>query len=370
MVFNFFKAKRLPDNFAILDFGSSSVRAAIFDSSRYASSGTLSVVGVGCEEYPSGTLVSGIISSIEQFENTAKISLKKASSACGYNPALLISCLSGEFSKAISAKVRIVRKDPETALSVGEWQNYEKKIKETLLIEAENEMAAITGDAESEIVIVEKILTSVIADNIEGLIKIPLGKVVTEVISDYLITFTQKNTLKLMKSVIRSLEKRELFYTSKFVNLVRLLTAGEKNINTIFVNLDGASTDVAVVLGGFLIGVRSFPFGYNFINSDSVSEVADWLSMVSVALSDFEGVKSFPARVTLFGERPKISLVAAQFQSFPWLKKFPLAGNPEIEYLEDKLSLPFIEDKTGKMKEFITLIMLSQSFRDYAQDRT
>lgn len=369
MVFNFFKAKKLPDSFAVLDFGSSSVGAAIFDSSRYTSSGILSVVGVGCEEYPQDTLVSGIISSIEQFRNTAKVSLKKASAACGFNPSLIVTCLSGEFSKAISAKVKIVRKETDKVLSEKEWEGYERKIKETLLLDAESEMAAITGNAESEVVVVESILSSVATDATEGLSKAPLGKIITEIVGDYLITFTQRDTLELMKDVIRNLRKKELFYTSRIANLVRLLTAEDRNLNTIFISLDGTGTDVAVVLGGFLIGVRSIPFGYNFFNVDSGSEVADWISMISVTLSDFEGVKSFPARIILLGERSKTTLVEAVLHSFPWTKKFPFTGRPEIEYLEDKLNLPFVEDKTGKMDEFMMLVMLSQSFRDYAKDR-
>jgi len=370
MVFNFFKAKKLPDNFAVLDFGSSSVGAAIFDSSRYTSSGTLSLVGVGRVEYPQDTLVSGIISSIEQFRNTARASLKKASTDCGFNPSLIVTCLSGEFSKAISAKVKIVRKEAGRTLSEKEWEGYEKKVKETLLSQAESEMAAITGNGESEVVVVENILSSVTADNSEGLTKIPLGEIVNEVVGDYLITFTQKDTQKLMKDVIRNLGKKELFCTSRIVSLVRLLTAEDKNLNTIFINLDGTETDVAVVLGGFLIGVRSIPFGHNYFSPDSGSEVADWLSMVSVALSDFEGVKSFPARIIVLGERSEITLVEVALRSFPWTKKFPFTGSPEIEYLEDKLILPFVEDKTGKIDEFMMLVILSQSFRDYAKDRT
>lgn len=369
MVFNFFKVKKLPDNFAILDFGSSSVGAAIFDSSRYTSSGTLSLVGVGREEYPQNTLISGIISSIEQFRNTAKISLKKASADCGFNPTLIVTCLSGEFSKAISVKVRVVRKETDKILSENEWGGFEKKVKETLLAEAESEMVAITGNVESEVVVVERILSSIIADNSEDLNKIPFGKIVTEVIGDYLITFTQKDTLKLMKDTIRNLGKKELFYTSRVVSLVRLLTAEDKSLNAIIINLDGASTDVAVVLGGSLIGVRSIPFGYNSFSSDPKVEISDWVAMVTVALSDFEGVKLFPARIIATGERSKIALVEVVLHSFPWTKKFPFTGSPEIEYLEDNLNLLFVEDKTGKMNEFMMLVMLSQSFRDYAKDR-
>ncbi len=369
MVFNFFKASSLPGNFAILDFGSSSVGAAIFDSSRYTSSGTLSLVGVSRVEYSQNTIVSGIILNIEQFRNTAKISLKKASTDCGFNPSLIVTCLSGEFSKAVSAKVRIIRKETDKILSENEWKGFEKKVEETLLSEAQSEMAAITGNVESEVAVVENILSSVTADNSEDLTNIPLGKIVTEVVGNYLITFTQKGTLKLMKETIRNLGKKEFFCTSRIVCFVRLLTAEDKSLNTIIINLDGASTDVAVVLGGSLIGVRSIPFGYNYFNPDSTDEIVDWMAMISIALSDFEGVKLFPARITVVGERSKIALVEAVLRSFPWAKKFPFTGSPEIEYLEDKLSLSFVEDKTGKMNEFMMLAMLSQSFRDYAKDR-
>ena len=376
MIFDFLKAKKLPENFAVLDFGSGSIKAVIFDSSGYKASGALSVVGTGEEVYPSGTIVSGVISNIDQFRDTAKASLRKASFACGFNPSWVVPCFSAEFSKAISAKVKVSRKAPEKPLSRQEWSEYEKKIKETLLSEAVNEMASITGNAECEVELTEKVLVNSHSGG-EVLNLPPFGQRISELQIDYLMGFTQKSTLKLMKNIVRSLGKKELLWTSKIINLVRFLSQKDESLDAIFVDIDSESTDVSVVLGGFLIGVRTVPFGQaNFGSEAAPNSTAiglstkDWLSMVSVALSDFEGVKTFPPMVVIYGSGSKQPSISEALQGFTWTKLFPFVASPRIVRLEDIIDLSAFEDKTGKAGEFVSSVVVGQSFRQYVKDRT
>ena len=366
MILDFLKAKGYPGNFSVLDFSSSCVRAVIVDASGIHHSRPLCVVGLGEEPYPAGVVVGSVIGDIAKFKDTARMALKKASFDCGFNPRPVVFSLSGEFSKAISARVQISRK-PQDRLGGREWSDYEKKIQEILVNEAVTDCAAITGSLESEVEIVEKILVSCRTG--EKDVPPPPGNVdFSQIDLNYIVTFTQKDTNVLLSDVAGSLSKKELYKTARIVNFLRLLIKSGEPLNAIFIDLDVTSTDVSLVLDSFLIGVRTIPFGEEAFSDPEGYN--DWLSMLCTALDDFEGIKSFPPRLVLCGGRLDLDATTDALKAFPWQRKFPLLTAPEVTLLSDLLDTSFVEDKTGRLKQFLTSAVAVASFTGYVQSRT
>ncbi len=366
MILDFLKAKGYPGNFSVLDFSSSCVRAVIVDASHLRESPSLCVVGLGEEPYPNGVVIGSVIGDIAKFKDTARLALKKASFDCGFNPRPVVFSLSGEFSKAVSTRIQISRKS-QTRLSGREWSDYEKKIQELLINEAETDGIAVTGSLETEVEIVEKVLVSCRMSGKD--VPPPPGNVdFSQIDLSYLITFTQKDTNALLTDVAASLSKKELYKTARIVNFIRLLIKSGEPLNVIFIDLDLTSTDVGVVLDSFLTGVRTIPFGEEAFSDPEGYD--DWLSMLCTALDDFEGIKSFPPRLVLCGGRLETSATADALKAFPWQRKFPFVTAPEVTLLSDLLDASFVGDKTGRLKQFLTSAAAAASFTGYVQSRT
>lgn len=380
MVFSFLRKTDL-DNFAVLDFGCDGVSSVIFESPKTAAEKKLmTVVGLGAETYPPGTISGGVIADATNFTETVRSSLKKASFGCGFNPQHVIIGLSGDFVKSVSAKVRIERGEKTGPISKSEWAGFSKKIEESLYLAASNEMAAVSGNIDCEVRLIEKNLMTIDAGGRR--LNNPVGENAPQLTLDFLISFTQDSTLDLFRSVLKILGKKEIFKSAQIVNILGLLLSQEESLSGLFINLQGGATDVALVLGGSLLGVRTIPAGNSSfvrglpkalsdqeLDGDSSSAIKEWLSMMEMALADFEGVKAYPQTIVLYGPGKDDSEVKDFLQSFPWTKKFPFVDRPKVVLLDEIFDGSIFGDRTGKSKDFIPSVSLGRSYSEYVKNR-
>jgi cell division ATPase FtsA len=112
--------------------------------------------------------------------------------------------------------------------------------------------------------------------------------------------------------------------------LVKALTNDEpRNFNAIILDIGGRVTDVAIVFGGGIWGTRPLPLGgENF-------DLSFWLSGVETALSDFEGVKSFPNRIILGGGGAQIEGLKEGLLDYPLMRTLPFVSQPVVEVRTD-----------------------------------
>lgn len=379
MFLSFLGPRKTPGSFSVLDFGSTSVKSVIFDAKNFDRDGRLSLVGLGSEVYPEGVIDSSVISNLDEFTNTARNSLKKASFDCGFNPADVVVGLSGEFIKSVSVKVKVLRDKPDRIIDSSEWEKLGKKVGRTLWESAAGEMATITGNPEAEVQIVDRKLTGVLLDSrpVLGLV----GEKAAELVLDYLVSFAQESTLRLLSSICKKIGKRELFKTARIISVFDLLRKNESPLNVIVIDLGGRVTDVGLILGDSLLGVRSVPLGADHFRrpptageadassqpSVNDSSIQDWLSAIETALADFEGVRTFPPKIIVCGEGPELLGVEDALVSVPWVRKFPFVTTPVVSDLGGTIDLPLFTDKVGKSTEFLPSVVIGQSFTDYAR---
>lgn len=376
MGFSFFRKRSLPDSFAALDLGSGGVRCVIFDAGR-AADRKLSIAGLGAEPFPEGTVNSGLVLNLDSFIETSRTALKKASFDCGYYPDHLVLGLSGELVKAISAKVRVIRSLPLSPFRSAELSSYEGRIKESLSQEAGSEFSLVTGSSELSLKLIERKLVLADSSNLSG----PIADPLPELKFHFLISFTQESSLKLMELLVRGLKKKELFKTSRIVNLVRLIKNGDLP-NYILVNLERSSTDLSLVLDRSLIGVRTIPLGASNLeglrgdgeNEAPVSEenlndeARDWFRAIEYALRDFEGIKTYPSEIILDFVDEDLPRLRDFLSFYAWDKRIPFIEAPLPLSLEELLDFSCFEDKTGKIRGFLSAVSLGRSFFDYVED--
>lgn len=249
------KQKDNPENVVVLDFGSQSAKAAILDLSGFRPV----LLGLGEEFYKEGTILSGLVSDLDDFLATVRNSIRRSSSACGFTPNHLVFSLSGEFVKTFSVDLKIHRA-VEGLLAGPEEDRVLKEINRLIFREVELEFQRVTGNPRPDFKIIEKRII-----NLETLSQVSLENLSAvrekDFVATVLISFLSSQTENLLAKVAADLKRRVLFKTSQTSNLVTLLKKSWGGFSAVLVDFGGQVTDVCLVLAGRIVGTRTIPLG-------------------------------------------------------------------------------------------------------------
>lgn len=128
-------------------------------------------------------------------------------------------------------------------------------------------------------------------------------------------------------------------FSSLPFNLISKLSEEEEDLNALVFDIGGSKTEISLAFGGQLMDTKSF--FWDFRESGNPTAFLDlWLNAVSTALSSFQGVENFPAKIFLTGGAASFPELLEVVSSYPWSKDHPFEVAPEVVILEeDKLSL-------------------------------
>jgi len=134
-----------------------------------------------------------------------------------------------------------------------------------------------------------------------------------------------------------------------------------RGYNAIVLDIGGKVTDVAVVFGGGIWGTRALSLGgecftkavsdeekkiayaTHQLRDEEVPKIAEklqpaldlWLAGVEAALSDFEGIKTFPRRIVLIGGGANLPELKEGLSTYPLMRSLPFASPPTVEVRTD-----------------------------------
>ncbi|MCL5003810.1 MAG: pilus assembly protein PilM [Patescibacteria group bacterium] len=250
-----FSAKSKPQSIALLDLGTSSVKAAIVDLTTF----TPTLLGFGEELFKNGTILSGLVSDLNDFQETAGRALRKASLACGFTPPGLVFPLSGEFVKSVTVDLE-VKRPTAGRLGRGEKDKIEKEIKRQVAGEIKKEFSRISGDPSPE---VESFYERVVSfESSDGIGLESLAAVIEPTFKvSVLASFASSPTRKLLEKISRGLNKKNLLVFDQTVGLLDLIKKTRGNFSAVLVDVGFQVTDVCLVSLGKIVGERTIPLG-------------------------------------------------------------------------------------------------------------
>lgn len=322
-------AKYRPQNVVVLDFGSTSSKAAILDLTTFRPT----LLGLGEESYKSSTILSGLVADLDDFLLTVRNSVRKASFSCGFTPKDFVFSLSGEFVKTVTVDLKI-RREFEGIIKGPEESRILKEIARLVSAEVAAEFPKITGDPDPEFKLIEKRILG-----LETLANVRLENLNSVLEKDFkatvLVSFVSQQTDKLLSRIASDLKRNLLFKTSQMANIVGLMKRSTANLSGVLVDYGGQVTDVCLVLNGRIIGTRSIPLGGRDITLElseklkitqdlaeetklrgdfSRDNIADylsfWIRSLDASISDICGSHSFPpVPVYLFGRSSLIPYI-------------------------------------------------------------
>lgn len=382
------KKEAAPAPYLVLDVGSSSLKAAVFSPLPGEKVALLSYTAPPEKR---GAVQSGMIVDVAAVEEVAESAVREVALSGGGQPPRAICGLAGEAVKEFYTSVRLNRENADLPLAEKELGRLAEKIREVSFLEIERELTEVTGSAEREGEIINTRLASFKVDGYP--LHEPLGftgKVLEVALNSAVAPTTYVSRLK---SLGKKLKLQRVEMVSQLAAITRLLQRHEgANLNALIVEVGGEKTDVAVVFGGALVGSRTFGLGGTHFTralreklalSEEVAEEKKlaysrgeivgeegkkieeilavpldfWLKGLAVTLTDFSGVKTFPAKVWLWGGGSLLPEVNRALQAFPWTVNFPFLAPPQIVRATPSLFSPYLEDRRGQSLDSTELLV-------------
>lgn len=133
-------------------------------------------------------------------------------------------------------------------------------------------------------------------------------------------------------------------FSSLHFNLVSELVGSRpaeegEELNALIFDIGGTKTEVGLVFGGQLMDTKSFWWDFKE-NGNPATFLDLWMETVSTALSAFEGVEAFPAKIYLAGGAASFPGLFEVAASYPWSRDHHFEVAPEVVPLEeDRLPL-------------------------------
>ncbi len=384
-LFNKIKAKR-KQNFLTLDVGTDYVKCLLFEVLPSSPSAPvalpkLQVVGYG--KQPLGYLYtrSGAIVDFDGVKQAASMAISQAC-AGRKNVRDVIIGLSGEMSKGLVTTVRLTRADEAEKITQKELSEITARIEESAFLEASKEVAAMTGNPDLEIDLVN---SAIAATRLDGLyVEDVLGLTGKKMEIALFTAFSPSFHMKIIQKLAVSLRLNILTIASDMYSLNKSLSNSKADLNAIIMDIGGETTDVGIVFGSSLVATRTLSiggrhitraisetFGLSFVDAEEkklryalgtlydfesqriaecIKDVLElWLSGIEVLFSDFDGVKTFPSKILLVGGGSHLKDLLSLIEREPWTKNIPFKEPPTFERIKFS-DIRDITDMTGKIQ--------------------
>lgn len=390
--------KKKPSDKAIvaLDIGSEAVKAILFTVEQKPGAtggeGTArraKVLGFGKTALHPGDVQPSAITDIASVARAARESIRVASAQAGRPPQRLVLGITGEFIKGITSVLGFTREDKASKINLAELRNIVHKLEWRAFAESRKALADETGYPEIDIKLVSSDIVEVKIDKYK--VSNPLGFQGSEVEMSIYNAFAPLGHFGAIQSVADELQLELLGIVSEPFALSRALTS-EENQSVVCLDIGGASTDIAVVSGGTVVGTRTFGIGgrtftkrmslelnISFdeaeklkaaytadkleqkskkIIGDIIQEDVDtWLEALELALSDFN-LWSIPPRILLCGGGTHLSEFRQTLNTQKWYKKLPFPRSPQAVYLTPK-DIPSVVDEGKRIQDRSDIMSLA-----------
>jgi len=386
-VFNrLFKNKKKPSYFLALDIGTEFVKALIIKFDQEIGKGV--VLGVGQSRQHIGNMHSGAVSNIKGVVETCEDAIAQAEGMAGVeNVENTIMGIAGEFVKGTTTTVHYERAKPEVRIDVPELRNIVQKVQWKAFDGIRRQLALESGCNEIDVKLINAAITNVKIDGY--LMDEPVGFQGRDVSIGIFNAYAPMVHLGALKSIADELDLELVSISAEPYAVIHSLgVENNSKFGSIFIDIGGGTTDVALMRNGilegtvmFALGGRAFSkriadnFGLSFMEAEKLKikysygkiskemtakldnmlkeDCAIWFSGLSVALENL-----LSSRMDIL---PSKILLCGGGSGLPGI--YEILNN---HYITERANLPFskkisvgfihprdvvkIIDKTGKLK--------------------
>lgn len=393
----FRRVKRGPGNYYLaLDIGTEFVKALIC-----APEGSkCRVIGVGKKRQKLGEMQSGAVTDIAAVINNCQDAIRDAVKTAGATPNQLIMGIAGELVKGATTTISYIRREPDAKIDLAELKNIVHKVQWKAFDEVRAELAYETGYNEIDVKLVNAAITSVRIDGYK--VANPLGFQGKDVTISIFNAFAPLVHFGALQTIAAELDMELLAITSEPYAVARSLGYEDGgNFSSIFIDVGGGTSDIALVRNGSIEGTRMFTLGgrtftkrlsqalnigfeeaeeiklaystehlekqsHKIVREAMKSDCEVWLSGVALTLSEFENVDVLPSKILLCGGGAHLPEIKEALDSREWIQKLPFASKPQVSFMTPKM-VSNVLDETKQLKDLedITPMALANIALEY-----
>ncbi len=361
--------------FTVLDIGTEFVKVLVCA----VQGKEVEVLGKGRKRQNPGEMESGAITDIAGVIQHCHEAMAEAEKMAGESPTMLIMGIAGELIKGATSMITYKRRDPNSKVHQEELKNIIHKVQWKAFEKVRGDLAYETGFNEIDVKLVH---AAIVDTRIDGYkVSNPIGFQGREVTMSIFNAFSPLVHFGALQTISAELDKELLAIMAEPYAVGRLLGGTElQGYSGIFIDVGGATTDLAVVVDGsvlatkmFNLGGRSFTkrlsqalnisheeaedvkiaFSNNQLEHQSHTIVAKalaadteiWLSGVFFSLQEMSELDSLPSTLYLCGGGSLLPLLKEGLEGSDWHRKLKFPRKPQVKYLLPK-NISHVKDQT------------------------
>ncbi len=329
------KAPGKPESFIALDFGTTSTKAFIFSLDEQ-----IQLLGQG--------------------QGAPTEAVEQASTQAGFRPQQAVVGVGGENCWCLTTTVRLNRPDPQKEIKSEEIEKLNQQIFRAALMQTTPQMSQFLGDPELTLQLID---SDVLFYKTDGqIVTEPAGQRGKVLECSTFTAYSPTSYLGQLSEVLKELDLNLWAVSSLMSILVKALAnTSPLDFNAIILDVGGKVTDVAIIFGGGIWGSRPLPLGGETfttaisneekkiayasrqLRDEEVLDVKErlkpalalWLTGIETALSDFEGIRTFPNRIILTGGGAHLEELKEGLATYPLMRVLPFASPPTVEVRTD-----------------------------------
>lgn len=367
-----------------LDIGTEFVKALVFEVEN--SRGI--VLGVGRARQRLSDMQGGGVTDISGVIQTASLALEEAFAEAGRSASKAIVGIAGELVKGSSHSTTLIRKKISEPITSEELKTMIAGAQQQTLDKSRHDLAMETGYSEIDVQLINSAVVDVKIDGYR--VTNPLGFTGRSVEISIYTSYAPSVHQNALQAITDGLQLDLISIATEPYAVARCFGDDDSgDISSIFIDVGGGTTDIAVVRSGGLDGTKMFALGGRIftkriaaclkvsfseaeiiklaysegrldakdmlrVESFIASDVAVWTSGIELALEEFVQSDRFadnqllPARVYLCGGGSLLPDLLRSLESGVWASALPFAKVPEVQYIKP-INVRQIIDKTGRL---------------------
>ncbi len=368
-------------NYAIaLDIGTEFVKALIFR----IENGTGIVEGVGRQRQRLSDMQGGRVTDIAGVIQNCQSALQRAADEAKVAPRQCVIGIAGELVKGTTTTVHYKRNNSKEKITVKELSDIIAQVQTKSFDKTRSELAWETGYSELDVKLVNSAVVDVRIDGYK--VANPVGFQGKDVLVSIFNAFAPIVHFGAIQTIAEELGFDLLSISAEPYAVARCVGLEDSTeFSSIFIDIGGGTTDIAVVRGGGVEGTKMFAIGGR-VFTKSIADACDisfpeaeklkleysrgkseldeetkkkvtkaisndcqvWLSGVELALEEFSNVDLLPSKILLCGGGCLLPDIKKYLEKDEWIKRLPFARKPKIDSIAPK-EVSLIRDETNKL---------------------
>jgi cell division protein FtsA len=373
--------KKSRQRYAIsLDIGTEYVKVLVFR----LEGDTAYVVGTGRKKQQLSDMQGGRVTDIYGVIKNCNEALEEAFDMAKVAPKQCVIGIAGELVKGATTTVHYSRENPKEKITLKELKEIISQVQSKAFEKTRSELAWETGQAELDVKLVNSAVVDVRIDGYK--VTNPVGFQGRDIQVGIFNAFAPIVHLGALQTISEELGLDLLSIAAEPYAVARCVGLEDSaEFSSIFIDIGGGTTDIAVVRGGGVEGTKMFAIGgrvftksiadafdktfaeaeklkidyslgkipedseiYTKIKKALENDCEVWLAGVELALEEFANTELLPSKILLCGGGSLLPDIQEYLEKKAWVKRLPFAKQPKVDFIKPKQLLS-IKDETGKL---------------------